>query len=293
MKLGAAWYGFGDQTATNYFEMAASLGLKYVEVPLYSFSLDDWYGTRESVGAVRDAALEAGVKIVSGVAALNIAGHIVDGEIDTDGVDLGRAQARRVIEIAAVLGLEVVRLAEPQRVPPEHQALVAPYLQAYGDAFRALGDYAAERGLRIAIENFGLEPDQINEVLDAANHPAVGTLYDPCNYYRHGHDPLAALKKLRQRVYYCHLKDAYFPYPARQLQNPPMLYNGQTRRWWWIRPLGEGKIDWGPILSELATFYDGYVCLEHDIRDDVMHGTRIGIACIRRLARERSLDIEL
>ena len=116
MKVGAAWYGFGDQTPTNYFEMAAALGLKYVEVPLYSFSLDEWYATHESVGAVRDAALDAGVKIVSGVAAHNIAGRIRNGEIDTDGVDLGQAQARRTLEIAGFLGVEVVRLAEPQRL---------------------------------------------------------------------------------------------------------------------------------------------------------------------------------
>ena len=41
---------------------------------------------------------------------------------------------------------------------------------------------------RIAIENYGLTSRQILQVLDAANHPAVGTLYDPCNYYRHGQD---------------------------------------------------------------------------------------------------------
>lgn len=35
MKLGSAWYGFREQTPTNYFETAAALGLKYVEIPLY------------------------------------------------------------------------------------------------------------------------------------------------------------------------------------------------------------------------------------------------------------------
>ena len=131
-------------------------------------------------------------------------------------------------------------------------------------------------------------------MLDAADHPAVGTLYDPCNYYRHGHDPLAALEKLGQRVYYCHLKDATFPYPARQPADLPMAAgSGQMKPWWWIRPLGKGNVEWGPILSELATFYDGYMCLEHDIRDDVMRGTRIGIAYIQQMARERSLHIDL
>jgi len=171
--------------------------------------------------------------------------------------------------------------------------MTSPYMQAYGEAFRDLGQYAAERGMRVAVENFGLTSDQINQILDTANHQAVGTLFDPCNYYRHGEDPLAALKNLGERVYYCHLKDAYFPFPARKPESLPMASSGLMQPWWWIRPLGEGNVDWGPILSQLATFYDGYMCLEHDPRADVMRGTRRGIEYVRRIAAERDLTIEI
>ena len=293
MKLGAAWYGFGDQTPKNYFEMAAALGLKYVEVPLYAFSLDDWYRSRDNTEAIRADAQEAGVQIVSGVSELNVAGRLRGNEIDRDGVELGLAQARRAIDVGALLGVGVIRLAEPDRLRPEQRDMEAPYMQAYGDAFHELGDYAAERGLRIAIENFGLTSAQINQVLDAADHPAVGALYDPCNYYRHGHDPLAALKDLGRRVFYCHLKDAWFPYPAQKPDALPMASSGQMQPWWWIRPLGMGNVDWGGIFSELATFYQGYMCLEHDIRDTVMWGTRLGIAHVRRVAEKRGIAIEI
>jgi sugar phosphate isomerase/epimerase len=293
MKLGAAWYGFGEQTPQNYFEMAAALGLQYVEVPLYGFSLVSWYRSRESTEAVLADAQEASVQIVSGVSALNLAGRLAGDEIDRDGVEFGLAQARRAIDVGAFLGVTVIRLAEPDRLRAEQLDLEAPYMRAYGDAFRQLGDYAADRGLRIAIENFGLTSAQIAQVLDAADHPAVGTLYDPCNYYRHGQDPLAALGDLGHRVYYCHLKDAWFPYPAQEPDVLPMASSGQMQPWWWIRPLGEGNIDWAPILTELATFYEGYLCLEHDLRDSVMWGTRRGIAHIRRLAGERGVDIEV
>ena len=129
--------------------------------------------------------------------------------------------------------------------------------------------------------------------LDLADHPAVGTLFDPCNYYRHGGDPPAALKKLGKRVFYCHLKDASFPYPAHQPDSLPLAHSGQMQPWWWIRPLGQGNVEWRPILSELATFYTGYICLEHDIRDNVMWGTRTGIAYIKRLAADHDLNIEI
>lgn len=293
MKLGTAWYGFRKLSPSNYFEMAAVLGLKYSEIPLYDHSFWSWYQSQADIEAVRDAAQVAGVRIVSGVSAFNIAGELRGHEIDRSGVELGLAQARRAIDIGAFLGVEVIRLAEPQRLEEDQLDLAELYLRAYGDAFHALGDYAAERGLRVAIENFGLTSAQIVQVLDAADHPAVGTLYDPCNYYRHGEDPLTALQSLGQRVYYCHLKDAFFPYPAQKPDEVPMAVSGQMQPWWWIRPLGEGNVDWGPILAELATFYDGYMCLEHDIDTSVVRGTKIGLAHVRRMAMAYNFEVEI
>lgn len=307
MKLGAAWYGFRFQTPSNYFEMAAALGLKYVEIPLYGQVLSDrnWdYRVPEAQGVessgrggvadIRAAAGAAGVKIVSGVAAHDIAGQLRGDRIDRAGVELGVAASRRAIDIGAELGVEVIRLSEPTRLERDQLHMETPYMDLFGQAFHELGDYAAERGIRIAIENFGLTAEQINRVLDTAGHPAVGTLFDPCNYYRHGHDPLAALRSLKDRVYYCHLKDAWFPYPG-QIPEQGMLrfgHDGSNPPWWWIRALGEGNVAWEPILSEMASFYDGYACFEHDIADDVMRSTRTGLAFVRRIAEEHGLNIE-
>jgi len=281
-------------TPSNYFEMAAALGLKYVEVPLYSFSLHEWYGSREQVAAVAEAARVAGVKIVSGVAHSNIGGCVQGDEIARDGVHLAKAEARRAIEVGASLGTEVIRLTEPGDLEPDQVNLEQEYVQSYGQALRELGDYAAQYGIRVTIENTALSSARIKRIVDAADHPAVGALYDPCNFYRHGEDPLTALKNLGQRIMYCHLKDAWFPYPAQVPDTQPaMSFSGQMLPWWWITPLGKGNIDWGSIFSELATFYHGYMCLEHDIRDSVMWVTRLGIAYVRHVATEYDLDIEV
>ncbi len=58
MKLGAAWYGFRGQTPTNYFEMAASLGLRYVEIPDfevadYMYHDDMYYDFQNPYGSIR------------------------------------------------------------------------------------------------------------------------------------------------------------------------------------------------------------------------------------------------
>lgn len=297
MKLGVAWFGFRFLSPSNYFEMARAFGLPYVEIPLYPNVYWEWYRTQHDIEAIKEAAEEAGVKMVAGVTALDIAGEIHGNSIIQNGVELNTAQAHWAVDVGAELGIEVIRLAEPHRLEADQLDLAEPYLQAFGDAFCALGDYADERGVRVAIENFGLTSSQIVQVLDSADHSNVGTLYDPCNYYRHGEDPLTALKNLNQRVFYCHLKDAYFPYPARKLDSIPMVTRGQMygqiEPWWWIRPLGEGNVEWGPILSELATFYKGYMCLEHDIDTSVVRGTRVGIEYVRRLAEEQGFEVQI
>ena len=296
MKLGAAWYGFGNLSPTNYFEIVAALGLRYAEVPLYGFCLggEGWYRFRADIQAVAETARRVGVEIVSGVAHTHIGGWVEGDEIVRDGVELAVILAKRAIDVGAALGTQVVRVTEPGDLRPDHVHLEEEYVQSYGQALRALGEYAARRDVRIAIENTALSSVRIKRIVDAADHPAVGTLYDPCNYYRHGEDPLSALKKLGQRVIYCHLKDAHFPYPAQEPEVMPRVrgLGAQVEPWWWIRPLGEGNIDWGPILAELATFYDGYLCLEHDIRDSVVRGTRLGMAHVRRIAAEYGLEIE-
>jgi sugar phosphate isomerase/epimerase len=289
MKLGAAWYGFREQTTTNYFEMAVALGLKYIEIPLYWQIIEDNYARYSLPGIGKKLALaeQAGVSMVSAVAAFDIAGEFdMRGDaIDQSAVEFARAAARRAIDIGAQLGLEVLRITEPS-VPPERIDAARAYVEQYGEAMHVLGDHAAERGVRIVVENYGLTSEQVNWLLDAADHPSVGTLYDPCNYHRIGEDPLSALKNLGPRVYYCHLKDAFRSDP----RDPHSLFEGS--RWPPSVAVGEGEIEWGPILSELATFYDGYLCIEYEIAQDVMRGTRVSIEHIRRVAMKCNIDIE-
>ncbi len=289
MKLGAAWYGFREQTGTNYFEMVAALGLRYVEIPLYWQIIQDRlfdYRTQQSIEATRTLAEQAGVRIVSSVSNFPIAAGSVNwpGAVERSAIEFGRAAACRVIDLGAQLGVEVLRIIEPN-IPPEQVSAGRNIMQACGQAMGELGDYAAERGVRIVAENYGLTSEQVKWLLDAADHPNVGTLYDPCNYHRIGEDPLSALRNLGQRVTYCHLKDAFYNDP----RDPDSLFEGS--RWPPSVAVGEGEIAWGPILSELSTFYHGYLCIEYEITKDVMHGTRISIEHVHRIAAERGIAL--
>lgn len=278
--LSVAWFGFRHCTPSNYFETAAGLGVRFVEIPLYWHIIEDrdYDYSADGIRRLLEMAERAQVRIVASVSALDLAGtwDTRGRQIDQSTTTFARAAARRVIDVAASLGIEVVRLTEPN-IPAARQREAMAYMRSYGRVLRGLGDYAGDRGLRIVAENYGVSGEQIRALLDAADHPAVGTLYDPCNYFRLGEDPVAALRLLRGKVFYCQLKDALRADP----RAPDLLFPGS--RWPPSVAVGEGDIDWTDVLSELATSYDGYLAVEYEIAEDVVRGTRVSLANLRQL----------
>jgi len=270
--LSTAYFGFRNMTPANYFSTAAALGIRHVEVPLYTYTLDRWFGRVDTAYAV-DLAAQCGVRMVAAVANLGLA-----PPFDTQGRPLSVEAAKtnceialRVIDIAVDLGLEVIRIAEPA-VDAENQHFAEQYMTDYGTALRPIGDYAGERGIRIALENYGITIDQMDLMLSTADHKNVGTLFDPCNYARMGLDPVEAVRRFKNRIVYCHLKDT-----AHDESRPAdELFTGSR-----YRPslaVGDGDIDWSSLLPELASGYQGYASIEYENDLDVVAGTRRSIA---------------
>jgi len=268
MNISTAWHGFRHMSPANYFAAAAALGIEYVEVPLYHHTLGEWYGP-VAPPAIRQLAEECGVEMVSGVAAMELAGPYDElGRPITDRqVDAQRTIALALIDTAHSLGLGVLRIAEPN-LAPEHQHLAEQFLSDYAEALRPIGDYAATLGVSIPVENYGLLPSQIDVMFATADHPDVGTLFDPCNYARMGEDPLEALRLLKGRIVYCHLKDTR----TAEDGEPSQLFPGS--RWRSPVAVGDGDIDWVPLLAELDESYDGFTSLEYESADDVIFGTK-------------------
>lgn len=286
MIFATAYYGFREQSPVNYFEMAAALGIHHVEIPLYAHIIKDpLYNLRsvEAIDRLHQMAADSGVEIVASVSNLPVAPgvNLWGGTLDESTVKFGLAAAHRVIDIAAQLGIRVARITEPNIAPGRSDE--AEYLlEQCGYALRPLADHAAERDLRIVVENYGVTARQIQIVLEAANHPALGLLYDPCNFHRIGEDPLAALHTLRDSIAYVHLKDAF----RDDQRDPNSLFEGS--RWAPSVAVGEGEIDWPPLLSALRTSYDGYISIEYEMPQDVMRGTRTSLAYVRALLTEEA-----
>jgi len=265
---GTAWYGFRQYTAANYFATAAALGLTSVEIPLYWQIVEDRLFDVRRPDDLLALADEAGVSMHAGVAAIELATpfDIRGLPITQDAVEFGKTLARRVIDVASSLNLEVVRLVEPN-IDVENLHLADAYMATYGKELHMLGDYAESRGLRIVAENYGVGARHMRMLLDAADHTNVGTLFDPCNYFRNGDDPVAALKLMGDKVFYCHLKDAVTSDP----RGADELFPGS--RWRPSVGVGRGDINWIELLPELASTFSGVAAIECEMRDDVVTAT--------------------
>jgi len=265
---GTAWYGFRELTASNYFSTAAALGLTAVEIPLYWQVVEDSLFDLRRTDDLLHLAEDTGVEMHAGVAAIDIATpfDIRGLPIGEEAVAFNKVLAKRVIDVAAVLGLSVVRVVEPN-IDAKNLHLAESYMEDYGTALRDLADYAESRGLQIVAENYGVTAGQMRVLIDAADHPNVGTLFDPCNYFRIGDDPLDALRLIGDKVFYCHLKDTVVNDPRTEGE----LFPGS--RWRPSVAVGHGDIDWQALLPAIASLYSGVAAIECEMPENVVTAT--------------------
>jgi sugar phosphate isomerase/epimerase len=114
----------------------------------------------------------------------------------------GPRAARAAIEVGAALHVSLVRVF-PGPVPDDSD-------DASWAGATELVSLAAERGITLALENFGGTPggrlDEVEHVLRRIHSPSLGTNIDIGNYTSHGQDVPAAIRALADRVVYTHLK---------------------------------------------------------------------------------------
>jgi len=150
------------------------------------------------------------------------------------------------------------------------------------NTLRHLGDFAADRGVRIALETHGgltRNGTLARRLLDAVDHPAVGVNYDTGNiyYYNDDLDPAEDIKLVADRVFQVHLKDTV---------------GGKGE--WLFCTLGQGRVNFPGVIDVLTKAgFRGPYSLELDgkrgedlniasqtavIRESIEYLRRIGLA---------------
>ena len=126
--------------------------------------------------------------------------------------------------------------------------------QLYRDAYavslrsmRELAPYAAERGVRLGVENvwnrFLLTPREMRQYLDELDAPNVGLYFDCGNILNYGY-PQTWIREMGDRIIKVHVKD----------------FDVNTRQ---FRHLLQGSVNWAEVRAALREIgYDDYLTVE-------------------------------
>ncbi len=120
------------------------------------------------------------------------------------------ARLSRHIEIAGRLGAATIVIHPGGRQGFTTRAERARIRKLNVEAFRRLGDLAAERGMRIGLENTpraAPRPPELLELLAAIDHPAMGVTFDTSHANMAGLDFPAAIRELGAQIIAVHISD--------------------------------------------------------------------------------------
>jgi sugar phosphate isomerase/epimerase len=178
---------------------------------------------------------------------------------------------KRWIEATARLGGGFCRVLSGQRRP---EVTRADGVRWVVDCIRELLDFAAARGVALAIENhykdnywqhpeFAQKSDLFLEIVNQIESPWFGVQYDPSNAILAGEDPIALLERVKHRVVTMHASDRFLlpGHSVEELRHAEdsvgyasILSHGVV---------GKGLNDYPRIFAILrAAGYDGWISIE-------------------------------
>ena len=218
-------------------EKAADLGYEYIEPWVHSGrELMSQAGYYMSISMLDDpyritrACDKAGVKL-SGFSAHT---PLCKPEISTE-------YLKQAIRFAAECGAPVVNTDEGRKPPwttEEEDHVLMRYVLQEAAAL------AEPRGVLIGIEphqQYSKHPDGLDRIYGLVDSPAIGINFDTGNSYLCGHDPVAWLERVKDRLVHLHAKEI----PGEQAEAERGKVTGTAVGC----ACGEGVIDWEAVVK--------------------------------------------
>lgn len=209
---------------------------------------------------------------------------------------------KKVINAAALLEVDLVGTF----VGARHDRLPAENMKEIGKLFRGIVKYAADRGVRLMIENcpmeswqrFGLpgnyaySPELWDALFTEVPSKDFGLNFDPSHLHWLGIDCVKAARDYAGRIFHAHAKDTEILSVGRNRygifgrQIDPIPWKSG---WWRYRIPGLGEIDWKKLISTLQeSGYDNVLSIEHEdpvwegSEEKVKHGLMLGLKHLKQ-----------
>ena len=278
MKLSLSMYSCvravqaGQLDLTEFVDYAAAQGVAGLEL-LDIF----WTDAEREIPAVKACIAAAGMA----VAVYSISNDFIQPDARARAQEL--ADLKRGVDIALELGTDIVRVFSGSAREGVSQAEGRSWIL---EGLSAGADYAASRGVTLALENHGKfagRSDQVRDIIEAVASPALRVNLDTGNFLPVGQNPAEAAADLAELVVLVHLKDmrrATGDEASHVFADPDgQLLTGSV--------IGEGLVDLAAIRAVMdSAGYDGWWSLEYEGADEPLaEGVPRSLAAARRMLR--------
>ncbi|MGI5899056.1 MAG: sugar phosphate isomerase/epimerase family protein [Christensenellales bacterium] len=285
MKISVNSYSFnsllksGSMALTQCVESAKELGFDAIDFT--ELMPREGMTPLELAKALRQRAGDAGIEILNytvGADFLTGSGGDIGSEID---------RVKRQVDIAAELGVKLVRHDASSGFPPGERAL-----KSFDDALPRLAqgcfqvsEYAAGMGIKTMVENHGFfcqDSERVQKLISQTAHPNFGWLVDIGNFLCADEDPAVAVAIAAPHAFYVHAKD--FHIRSGMLPSPGKgFFRSRAGNYLRGAIIGHGEVPVPQCLSILfKAGYSGPVSVEFEGLENPMTGLEIGIENLRR-----------
>lgn len=177
-------------------------------------------------------------------------------------------KVKKKVDIAALLGVPVMRhdVASGKFVGGREYRGFINVVDILADGCRKITEYAAEKGLRTAVENHGYfcqDSDRVELLINTVAHPNFGIQVDMGNFLCADENPVIAVSRCAPYAFNVHAKD--FLFKSGQEDQPEGFF--MTRGGNFLRGtvVGHGIVPVKQCVAALKRAgYDGYLTLEFE-----------------------------
>jgi len=237
----AGEYGFGG------LEIAAGPGSKHIDLTNF---------TQADADRVQDLMERRALAISS------LAAYVNNTDPDPAKRKANNEIVQKAVDAAALLGVEVVCTLAGHPVPGKSKMQTIE--EECPQVFPPLLEYAAQKGVKIALENWYATNIQHlghwQRLFEVVPNQNFGLNFDPSHLLWQEIDYIAAVERFADRIFHTHAKDTEVKESRKR-----WVGNQDGGGWWRYVIPGLGQVRWGEYLAALrANGYNGVLSIEHE-----------------------------
>jgi len=239
----------GDRSLEECVTFAGDMGFDALEVHTRHLPAQTAIDEADRIKALFDENQVA----ISSIAAY---GNVLAGDRDAN-----IAMMKQYVDACVALGTDCLCALTGMAV--EGKSKEETIASDFKEVFTPIAQYAGEKGIKVAFENWFATLiqhfEQWDAVLEALPFDNVGFNYDPSHLIWQGIDYIGGVEVYKDHIFHTHAKDT-------QIKDEVVAVRGNQCGGWWKYVIpGFGCVEWGKYIRRLRDVgFDGVLSIEHE-----------------------------